>query len=29
MVVAEVVGAGVRYEAKPLVMWDTGWFYGG
>ena len=29
LVVAEVVEAGVRYEAKPLVMWDTGWFYGG
>ncbi|GGN05899.1 flavin reductase [Thermus composti] len=29
VVVAEVVEAGVRYEAKPLVMWDTGWFYGG
>ncbi|WP_038058225.1 flavin reductase family protein [Thermus amyloliquefaciens] len=29
VVVAEVVGAGVRFEAKPLVMWDTGWFYGG
>jgi hypothetical protein len=28
-VVAQVVEAGVRYEAKPLVMWDTGWFYGG
>ncbi|GAB5603399.1 flavin reductase family protein [Thermus sp. FJN-A] len=29
LVVAEVVEAGVRQEAKPLVMWDTGWFYGG
>ncbi|MGQ9693077.1 MAG: flavin reductase family protein, partial [Thermaceae bacterium] len=29
VVVAEVVEAGVRYEAKPLVMWETGWFYGG
>lgn len=29
VVVAEVVEAGVRYEARPLVMWDTGWFYGG
>ncbi|GAA6733790.1 flavin reductase family protein [Thermus oshimai] len=29
LVVAEVVEAGVREEAKPLVMWDTGWFYGG
>ncbi len=29
LVVAEVVEAGVRYEARPLVMWDTGWFYGG
>ena len=28
-VVAEVVEAGVRREEKPLVMWDTGWFYGG
>ncbi len=28
--VAEVINAGVRDpEAKPLVMWDTGWFYGG
>ncbi|MGA2112702.1 MAG: flavin reductase family protein [Anaerolineales bacterium] len=28
--VAEIVQAGVRQEkAKPLVMWDTGWFYGG
>jgi flavin reductase (DIM6/NTAB) family NADH-FMN oxidoreductase RutF len=28
--VAEVIEAGVRQEkAKPLVMWDTGWFYGG
>jgi len=28
--VAEVIQAGVRQEkAKPLVMWDTGWFYGG
>ena len=24
-----VVEAGVRREEKPLVMWDTGWFYGG
>ena len=30
LVVAEVVGAGVRDgAAKPLEMWDTGWFYGG
>ncbi|MFX7612984.1 flavin reductase family protein, partial [Acinetobacter baumannii] len=29
VVVAEVVEAGVRQEAKPLIMWDTGWFYGG
>lgn len=28
--VGEVVGAGVRREgAKPLVMWETGWYYGG
>jgi hypothetical protein len=28
--VAEVVEAGVRRpDAKPLVMWDTGWYYGG
>ncbi len=27
--VGEVVNAGVRNETKPLVMWDTGWFYGG
>lgn len=28
--VAEVVNAGLRdAEAKPLVMWDTGWSYGG
>lgn len=28
--VAQVVEAGLRDEqAKPLVMWDTGWFYGG
>ncbi|CUS78728.1 NADH-FMN oxidoreductase RutF, flavin reductase (DIM6/NTAB) family [Candidatus Kryptonium thompsonii] len=27
--VGEVINAGVRKEAKPLVMWDTGWFYGG
>lgn len=28
--VAEVVNAGLRQpEARPLVMWDTGWFYGG
>ncbi|MEN3039310.1 MAG: flavin reductase family protein [Candidatus Kryptonium sp.] len=27
--VGEVINAGVRSEAKPLVMWDTGWFYGG
>lgn len=28
--VAEVVGAGLRdAQAKPLVMWDTSWFYGG
>ncbi|WP_018110433.1 flavin reductase family protein [Thermus igniterrae] len=29
LVVAEVVEAGVRHEARPLVMGDTGWFYGG
>jgi flavin reductase (DIM6/NTAB) family NADH-FMN oxidoreductase RutF len=29
LVVAELVEAGVRQEAKPLIMWDTGWFYGG
>lgn len=28
--VAEVVEAGVRRpDAKPLVLWDTGWYYGG
>ncbi|RME84249.1 MAG: flavin reductase [Caldilineae bacterium] len=28
--VAEVIEAGLRDpEAKPLEMWDTGWFYGG
>lgn len=28
--VAEVIAVGVRdRQAKPLVMWDTGWFYGG
>lgn len=28
--VAEVVNAGLRAaEAAPLVMWDTGWHYGG
>lgn len=28
--VAEVIEAGLRDpEAKPLVMWDTGWYYGG
>lgn len=28
--VAEVIGAGLRDpEAKPLELWDTGWFYGG
>ncbi|MCS7220861.1 MAG: flavin reductase family protein [Anaerolineae bacterium] len=28
--VAEVVSAGLRDpQAKPLEMWDTGWFYGG
>ncbi len=28
--VAEVINAGLRNaEAHPLVMWDTGWFYGG
>jgi len=27
--VGEVVNAGVRNETKPLIMWDTGWFYGG
>ncbi|MDM7323540.1 MAG: flavin reductase family protein [Thermus sp.] len=29
LVVAEVVEAGVRQEAKPLVMWETGCFYAG
>ncbi|MFN3135132.1 MAG: flavin reductase family protein [Candidatus Kryptonium sp.] len=29
ILVGEVINAGVRKEAKPLVMWDTGWFYGG
>lgn len=30
VLVAEVVNAGLRDpEAKPLEMWDTGWFYGG
>lgn len=28
--VAEVIEVGLRKpEAKPLEMWDTGWFYGG
>jgi len=28
--VAEVINAGLRDSAaRPLVMWDTGWFYGG
>ncbi len=27
--VAEVVDAGHRRDDKALVMWDTGWFYGG
>ena len=28
--IAKVVEVGLRDpEAKPLVMWDTGWFYGG
>lgn len=28
--VAQVINAGLRDpEAKPLVMWDTGGFYGG
>ncbi len=28
--VAEVINVGLRdAEAKPLVMWETGWFYGG
>ncbi len=28
--VAEVINAGLRDPAaKPLEMWDTGWFYGG
>lgn len=28
--VAEVINAGLRDpQAKPLEMWDTGWFYGG
>ncbi len=27
--VGEVINAGIVREAKPLVMWDTGWFYGG
>jgi flavin reductase (DIM6/NTAB) family NADH-FMN oxidoreductase RutF len=30
LVVGEVVEAGVRDgSARPLEMWDTGWFYGG
>jgi len=29
IVVGEVVDAGLRREDRPLVMWDTGWFYGG
>jgi len=28
--VAEVINAGLRNpDVRPLVMWDTGWFYGG
>jgi flavin reductase (DIM6/NTAB) family NADH-FMN oxidoreductase RutF len=28
--VAEVINAGLRDpQARPLEMWDTGWFYGG
>ncbi|MDR5695975.1 MAG: flavin reductase family protein [Armatimonadota bacterium] len=28
--VAEVINAGLRdLQAKPLEMWDTGWYYGG
>ena len=27
--VGEVVEVGQQREDKPLVMWDTGWFYGG
>ncbi len=28
--VATLVNAGVREaDVKPLIMWDTGWFYGG
>jgi flavin reductase (DIM6/NTAB) family NADH-FMN oxidoreductase RutF len=28
--VAEVINAGLRDpKARPLVMWNTGWFYGG
>lgn len=28
--VAQVVNAGLRDSAaRPLEMWDTGWFYGG
>lgn len=29
VVVGEVVEAGVRRDFAPLVMWSTGWFYGG
>jgi flavin reductase (DIM6/NTAB) family NADH-FMN oxidoreductase RutF len=28
--VAEVISVRLREaQAKPLIMWDTGWFYGG
>lgn len=28
--IAEVINAGLRNpQARPLEMWDTGWFYGG
>lgn len=27
--IGEVINAGVRKDAKPLVMWETEWFYGG
>jgi flavin reductase (DIM6/NTAB) family NADH-FMN oxidoreductase RutF len=30
VVVGEVIDAGLREgEVKPLILWDTGWFYGG
>ncbi len=25
----EVVGAGVRRQGEPMVLWDTPWYYGG